>query len=116
MDRQPDEGLVRSLAELFDVAAHAGPELDALLRARFDDRIRLIGADIEPARASRDGRLEMTFYYECLRPTTEDAQIFVHIEAVRGGTRFTVDHHPVRSRFPTSMWRQGDIVRDVVER
>lgn len=80
--------------------------------AVFDGHIRLLGADVEPTGAGPDGTVEITFFFECLRTMERDAQIFTHIEAVEGGTRWVSDHHPVGSRFPTSMWRQGDLVRD----
>lgn len=88
------------------------PSPQAESEAVFDANIRLLGADVEPEQASADDTVTITYYFECLRESEQDAQIFTHIEAARGETRWISDHHPVRSRFPTSMWRQGDIVRD----
>jgi 4-amino-4-deoxy-L-arabinose transferase-like glycosyltransferase len=89
---------------------HPSPQQPS--EAVFDGRIRLLGGDATPAEASPDGTVEVTYYFECLQTMEQDAQIFTHIEAVEGGTRWVSDHHPVGSRFPTSMWREGDLVRD----
>jgi hypothetical protein len=80
--------------------------------AVFDGTVRLLGADVDPAEARRDGSVTITYYFECLGEMERDGQIFTHVEAVEGGTRWVSDHHPVRSRLPTSMWRRGDLVRD----
>lgn len=103
-------------------SADVDPRREAVIQRRpsptrpseavFDGRIRLLGADAEPADARPDGTVRITLFFECLEPVERDAEIFVHVEAAGGGTRWTADHHPVRSRFPTSMWRRGDLVRD----
>ncbi len=88
------------------------PSPEEASEAVFDGKIRLLGASVEPNSAGQDETVQITYYFECLEPPERDAQIFTHIEALDGGTRWVSDHHPVRSRFPTSMWREGDIVRD----
>lgn len=80
--------------------------------AVFAERIRLLGADVGSSAVGADDTLQITYYFECLETHERDAQIFTHIEAVNGGTRWVSDHHPVRSRYPTSMWREGDVIRD----
>ena len=81
--------------------------------AVFGSIIRLLGADVEPAEARPNGTVQITYYFEGLATTETDYEIFTHVEATTGSSRFVNDHHPVRSRLPTSQWRQGDLVRDV---
>ena len=88
------------------------PEPERSSEAVFGGDIRLLGADIEPDEAEPNGNVEVTYYFECLNEMGRDAQIFTHVEAVEGPTRWVTNHHPVRSRFPTSMWREGELVRD----
>lgn len=88
------------------------PTPETASEATFNSTLRFLGADVEPETVRADGTVNITYYFECLREVEQDAQIFTHVEALQGDTRFVTDHHPVRSRYPTSMWRQGDIVRD----
>lgn len=88
------------------------PEPQEPSEAVFNDSIRLIGTDISPREGRPNGRMEVTYYFECLRELDRNAEIFTHIEALHGGTRWVSDHHPARSRFPTSQWRRGDIIQD----
>ena len=80
--------------------------------AVFGSSIRLLGTDVQPAEARPDETVHVTYYFECLGEMRDDYEIFTHIEPVRGEGRFVNDHHPSRSRFPTSLWRRGDLVRD----
>lgn len=99
------------------------PRAEAVLRERphpesassavFGTSIRLLGADVEPHEARPDQTVTITYYFECLADMSEDYEVFTHVESARGEGRFVNDHHPARSRFPTSMWRRGDVVRDV---
>ena len=52
----------------------------------------------------------MVLVFRAIKPTTDDWQVFVHIEDAEGrGERLNADH-PLR--VPTSSWKAGELVQD----
>ena len=52
----------------------------------------------------------MVLVFRVIKPTTDDWQVFVHVEDAEGrGERLNADH-PLR--VPTSTWKAGELVQD----
>lgn len=50
----------------------------------------------------------MSYYWQALRPITEDLAVFVHF--VRNGRYcFGQDHAPLHGHYPTSRWQTGEL-------
>jgi hypothetical protein len=84
-------------------------EVDAV----FEGRAELVSYTLEPARPARGDRVSVTFYWRALRTIPEDYWVFVHGDADGGGARRIFgDHLPAEAKYPMSLWREGDRVRD----
>lgn len=82
--------------------------------ARFDDKIELVGYDLDLPHDGYVGGGEaftITWYYRCLRPVPGGYKIFLHIDGA--GNRLNGDHEPVDERYPVRLWSSGDVIKDV---
>ncbi|MBN2360184.1 MAG: carbohydrate-binding family 9-like protein, partial [Deltaproteobacteria bacterium] len=81
--------------------------------AIFDRRIQLWRAQVEPAEASPGETVTLHLWFVAQRDLFDDWQVFVHGQ-VAGGELNQVqdDHLPLEGNYPTSRWRQGDIVEE----
>jgi len=105
-NQNPFEGIVMSTV----------PRIQHAVGATFNDEIDALGWDIENA----DGNLvtsivagqkyTMHFYYRALKPVGGNWQAFVHVD--RPSLRHTADHPVLDGRYPMSLWREGDIIKD----
>jgi hypothetical protein len=81
--------------------------------AVFGDRIKLVGYTMEPSSPRRGDKVRVTFYWSALKPIPEDYQVFVHGDATGGNARRVHgDHYPAEGKYPTDVWREGEIVAD----
>lgn len=83
------------------------------VRARFEDRVQLLGYDLTLPSGDSVGagqRFELTWYWKTLEEPPKGYEVFVHIDG--DGLRLNGDHAPVDGRYPPSLWESGDIVAD----
>ena len=82
--------------------------------AVFGDRIKLVGYTLDPAQPKRGDTVDITLYWTALKPVPEDYQVFVHGDAINGGNarRIHGDHFPAKGKYPTDVWREGELVVD----
>lgn len=83
------------------------------LNINFDNEIELIGMDISPAPIKAGEDLEVTWYWRCKKATKQNLQVFGHLDAAGEQMRQSLDHYPVNGLYRTSMWKPGQIIRDV---
>ena len=80
----------------------------------FDSKVRLIGFDAFDSNFRSGGYLDITFYWQALRPLDADYTAYVHLldptltrvggaDRVLGAANFPV--------YPSSQWKPGEIVR-----
>jgi hypothetical protein len=84
------------------------------VHANFDDRIELLGIDIEgrggSAAVCPASSFTLTFYWHCRRSVSGNQKVFVHIDGY--GQRINGDHYPADDRYPVRHWREGDYIVD----
>ncbi|MCC7384958.1 MAG: hypothetical protein IT384_24145 [Deltaproteobacteria bacterium] len=81
--------------------------------ATFGERIKLVGYTLDPAEPKRGDSVEIRFYWSVSRPVAEDYMVFVHGDAIGGNARrIHADHYPAGGKYPTDVWREGEIVVD----
>ncbi len=81
--------------------------------ALFGGRIKLVGASTDPAQPKPGDRVTVTFYWSATDVVAEDYQVFVHGDAIGGNSgRIHGDHYPAEGRYPTDVWRPGEIIAD----
>lgn len=98
---------------LGDVLLREAPATGTKVGAIYGDAVELLGVDFSPARPKPGETVEVTFLYRVLREADEDYKVFVHVDG-RGGRpeRINGDHWPASGRYPTGVWRKGDVIKD----
>lgn len=79
----------------------------------FDERIELIGYDIEAPQEGYLGASQpfaITWYWRALNRVPGSYQIFLHIDGQ--GNRLNGDHETVDGKYPVRLWDEGDIIVD----
>jgi len=78
--------------------------------AVLDDLAELVGATFAPPSVSPGDSTRVVLVFRVIKPSTDDWQVFVHVEDAEGrGERLNADH---ALRLPTSSWRPGELVQD----
>ncbi len=91
----------------------AVPDLDREVHANFDDKIELIGYDLElpqPGYIGAGQTMVVTWYWRALSRVGGSYKIFLHVDGA--GNRLNGDHEPVDGRYPVRLWDEGDIIVD----
>jgi hypothetical protein len=74
------------------------------------DEVKLIGFEISEDRVSPGDDLEVTLYWQALRPMTRNRQVFVHLND--GDLVAQHDGAPECALNPVTRWEPGQIVPD----
>ena len=86
--------------------------LTGRLDADFQGQIVLLGYHL-PERESWPGdRLPVTLYYQAKVPFGIDYTVFVHLVDAEGKIITQQDTYPGMGRYPTTMWKPGQIIAD----
>ncbi|MFY0580282.1 hypothetical protein F0U62_40540 [Cystobacter fuscus] len=89
------------------------PTLSTKGGANFEDKVELVGANLQPGRLAPGDSARVTAYFKVLKPLDEDYTIFVHVEDAEGRMeRLNVDHKPAGGLYPTTQWKVGETVKD----
>ena len=81
--------------------------------AVFDDKIELVGYDLELPHEGYVGAGEgftITWYWKALTAVGGAWKVFVHVDGQ--GQRLNGDHDPVDGKYPVRLWDEGDVVVD----
>ena len=79
--------------------------------AVFDDKIRLIGVDLDRTEVRPGEAVTVTWYWESLAEAQGAWKLFVHLEG--RSRREPFDHDPVAELVPIAKLQPGQIVKDV---
>jgi len=82
------------------------------LDARLGDAVTLLGYDA-PATLASGSTLSVTLYWRADRDLRDGYKVFVHLLDANNVTLAQDDAAPRAGRYPTSVWRAGDVVPDV---
>ncbi len=80
--------------------------------ARFGDRFRLLGYDVQAETARAGEALRLTVYWQALQASDADFTTFAHLVAPDGALMGQNDHWPRNWTYPTSFWVTGEVVAD----
>ncbi len=92
------------------------PPIDSLDIERWSgvnlgDRVRLLGYN-RGSGFRPGGNLHLTLFWEAVAEMDEDYTVFVHLVDEEGRIWGQKDSQPVSGFYPTTNWKQGEIVRD----
>lgn len=110
IDQRPNQSFIATTV-LTDA-----PKVHHTVSANYDDRIELVGYDLELPGGDSVGagqRFEVTWYWRVIGEAPSGQQVFVHIDGY--GQRLNGDHVPVGGRYPTKLWEKGDVIVDTQE-
>jgi hypothetical protein len=83
------------------------------LGAVFDDRVELLGVELDPPRPRAGDTAAVRFVFRVRRPLFDDFQVFVHGDPSGASTRrLFADHWPAQGRYPSGMWQAGELIDD----
>ncbi|MCA9528969.1 MAG: glycosyltransferase family 39 protein [Myxococcales bacterium] len=91
----------------------APPAMQHRVDARLDDRVALLGYDLDLPERGFVGvgqQFTITWYWRAVGPPPAGFKVFVHIDGQ--GQRLNGDHDPVEGRYPFADWDEGDVVVD----
>ena len=88
-------------------------KIDLPAHINLDNKIELLGFDYQPKPLQPGKPYILTFYFRALSEMTETYTFFGHLEPQNGRSfRGHLDHAPLGGRFPTSVWKKGDVIKD----
>ncbi|MFQ5814809.1 MAG: hypothetical protein ACE5I2_16650, partial [Anaerolineae bacterium] len=79
----------------------------------FDNRILLLGYDLNRQQLRPGETLELSLTWQCLKRMDEDYTVFVHILDEQQRIWGQEDIGPVHGTYPTSQWEEGEIIEDI---
>ena len=99
---------------LAEVVLDEAPRPQHRVHINFDNRITLLGYDLEGSHSRETvgpgSTFSITWYLRVEAPVPGGYRPFVHIDGP--GQRINGDHDPVEGRYPMRLWEAGDIIAD----
>jgi hypothetical protein len=80
--------------------------------ANLGDKVLLTGHDGVPALLEPGQDIHLAVYWEALSRMQEDYTVFIHVVDAEGQPVAQHDGQPLTGFYPTSFWKQGEVVRD----
>lgn len=89
------------------------PKMDNKLDYQFENYVKLIGYDLKPKGPySRGARVNITTYWQVLKPVPEKYLLFMHGYYSKASKRQIFDHIPIGGFYPVNEWQVGDFISD----
>jgi hypothetical protein len=82
------------------------------LQANIGGKVMLIGYDLAAKQVSLDSNIHVVLYWKALAPMDRSYTGFVHLLDETGRLAGQHDMVPQEGAYPTTLWREGEIVRD----
>jgi 4-amino-4-deoxy-L-arabinose transferase-like glycosyltransferase len=79
----------------------------------FDNKIELLGYDLEPEQARVRDAIVVTLYWRALSEMEENYTVGVHLVGPEYEFYGGRDSYPARGNYATSLWKEGDVIQDV---
>jgi hypothetical protein len=89
------------------------PAVQHPVHAKFEDKIELVGYDLDLAGRDYVGAgqvFHVTWVWRVLQGNLGSYKIFVHVDAAN--QRINGDHEPVDGKYPVRLWDEGDVIVD----
>ncbi len=80
-------------------------------RVSFGDDVLFLGYDVDRTQGDAD-KLSVTLYWRCLRPMEQNYRVWLKLVNGVYHVWGQEENTPVGGRFPTSIWREGTVLRD----
>lgn len=87
-------------------------ETTSLWIAELDGKIRLLSYRFDTSQVKVGGEVSLTLYWQALRKLDESYTVFTHLVDDSNRIWGQKDNLPASGTFPTSEWREGEVVED----
>jgi hypothetical protein len=92
----------------------AAPDPQHDLDISFENRVRLVGYDVDVETVTPGQAFTITWYWHAQRQLDAEWQIFTHLVDGRGENRLNQDREGrVRELYQPGRWREGEYIKDV---
>ncbi len=80
--------------------------------ANFEDRLLLLGCDLETLAAHHGEAVQISLYWQALVDPERDYEVSILITDEEGEVLDEILREPVDGLYPTSLWSNGEVLRD----
>lgn len=94
------------------LAPEAVANLANPVHADFGHKIELVGYELDPVTFYPGETIHLSLYWQTLEEMDQNYTLAVKLIAPDDAEIASLNVHPGRGSYPTSMWRQGDIFKD----
>ncbi len=94
------------------LSSEALPSATHRLDITYDQKIKLIGYELDKKRVRPGESFFLTLYWQSLAKMQENYSIFIHLYGREGEKVAQRDSYPGGGSYPTSLWQTGDIIKD----
>jgi hypothetical protein len=98
-----------------EILPRAETEVPNPVHFNFEDKIGLLGYDMDRRAASPGETIHLTLYWRALAKMEEDYVVFIHLLWGQDQIWARVDSQPLDGAAPTSTWQPGWIIEDRYE-
>jgi hypothetical protein len=85
-----------------------------VVNANLEDKLTYLGLDVDVDEVQPGKAFTLTHYWKVNNPVGDDWKIFVHLESPGGKkSHLNADHVPISGKYPVSLWKKGEIIRDI---
>ncbi len=106
-------GILRPTFQPPDTRASPDPAPgEMVVRATVDDLAELVSMDVQPRDVGPGDDLQVTLRWRVLSDTPNNYVVGVHLTGADGSYLGGTAHWPANGRYPTSLWRPGDVFLD----
>ncbi len=96
-----------------EIALTQAPVPKHPIEVSFDDKVDLLGYDLDAAMPAPGQTFKVTWYWRVRAPLGEGVKVFTHLADAAGVTQLNLDaQRPLREAYPEDRWRAGDFIRD----
>lgn len=88
------------------------PPIPYRQEAQVGEAIRFLGYDFTPPSVRPGETITLTLCWQALQPITRSLTVFTHLLDEGGVVRGQKDGIPLKGRYPTSEWREGEYIVD----
>jgi 4-amino-4-deoxy-L-arabinose transferase-like glycosyltransferase len=91
------------------------PPIGHAMRADLGEQVEFHGYSLESAQVEPGGVLRLTLYWRARQRMTVSYTVFTHLLGKDGSIWGQRDNIPVKGTYPTTGWREGEIIADEYE-
>ena len=105
------EDLLLGPVEILRAPGEEPPLPQHTLEANLGEQVKFLGYDLQ-GQPEPGGRLHLTLFWQALSTPRDNYTVFIHVVGNDGQIWGQKDSQPVTGFYPTSLWTEGEFVRD----